>query len=107
MIGILGLIILVAVFLFYLLFFSSLIFDPKSRLSPYIITSDRSPINSFRRVPAVSVLVPARNEEQNIGNCLHALLEQDYSNLEIIVIDDQSTDKTAEIVKRFQKKMRL
>ncbi|RLA94172.1 MAG: hypothetical protein DRG25_03060 [Deltaproteobacteria bacterium] len=104
MLGIVGLIILVAVFLFYLLFFSSLIFDPKGSLSPYIITSDSPPINSFRRVPAVSVLVPARNEEQNIGNCLQALLEQDYSNLEIIVIDDQSTDKTAEIVKRFQKK---
>jgi chlorobactene glucosyltransferase len=46
----------------------------------------------------VSVLIPARNEEQNIGRCLDSLLNQSYLNYEIIVLDDRSTDRTWEIV---------
>ncbi|MCX7754158.1 MAG: glycosyltransferase family 2 protein [Anaerolineales bacterium] len=42
--------------------------------------------------PLVSVLVPARNEERNIRRCVEALLVQDYPHLEIIVLDDRSTD---------------
>jgi glycosyltransferase involved in cell wall biosynthesis len=49
--------------------------------------------------PKVSILVPARNEEQNIGNLLNQLSEFSYMNLEIIIYDDNSTDRTAEIVK--------
>ncbi|MDH7490097.1 MAG: glycosyltransferase family 2 protein, partial [Anaerolineae bacterium] len=40
------------------------------------------------RLPLVSVLVPARNEERNIGACLESLRAQDYPNLEILVLDD-------------------
>lgn len=50
--------------------------------------------------PMISVLVPARNEENNIGDCLASLLQQDYPNFEILVLDDNSEDNTAEIVKR-------
>lgn len=46
----------------------------------------------------VSVLIPARNEEQNISNLLVDLQHQTYKNIEILVFDDQSTDRTAEIV---------
>ena len=46
----------------------------------------------------VSVLIPARNEEKNIGNILQDLTGQEYSNIEIIVFDDQSEDKTRMIV---------
>lgn len=49
----------------------------------------------------VSVLIPARNEEKNIGNLLAGLQNQDYKNIEIIIFNDQSTDKTASIVKGF------
>jgi len=49
--------------------------------------------------PLVSVLVPARSEEENIGACLTSLLAQDYPNLEIIVLDDESDDSTASIVR--------
>jgi chlorobactene glucosyltransferase len=52
----------------------------------------------------VSVLVPARNEENNIGSCLNFILAQDYKNLEVLVLDDQSTDRTKEIVNSFSKK---
>jgi chlorobactene glucosyltransferase len=48
--------------------------------------------------PLVSVLVPARNEEDVIGTCLEHLVAQDYPNLEIVVLDDGSTDATSLIV---------
>ena len=48
----------------------------------------------------VSVIVPAKDEEANIGAALETLLAQDYPNLEIIVVDDRSTDGTAEVVRR-------
>jgi chlorobactene glucosyltransferase len=50
--------------------------------------------------PLISVLIPARNEETNIEACLDSLRGQDYPNLEILVLDDSSTDSTAEIVAR-------
>jgi len=50
--------------------------------------------------PLVSVLVPARNEEKNIENCISRLVKQDYQNYEILVIDDFSNDKTNEIIMR-------
>ena len=49
----------------------------------------------------VSVLIPARNEENNIGNILNDLINQEYQNIEIIVFDDQSDDKTREITEEF------
>lgn len=48
--------------------------------------------------PPVSVLIPARNEELNIGATLEAVLANRDLDLEVIVLDDHSTDRTAEIV---------
>jgi len=48
--------------------------------------------------PLISVLIPARNEEENIETCLKSLLKQDYPNFEIVVLDDNSKDRTAELV---------
>jgi chlorobactene glucosyltransferase len=50
----------------------------------------------------VSVLVPARNEERTIGACLDSLLDQTYLDYEIIVLDDQSTDRTWQIIRGYQ-----
>jgi chlorobactene glucosyltransferase len=50
--------------------------------------------------PLISILVPARNEEANICVCLESLRQQDYPNFEILVLDDSSTDGTADIVAR-------
>jgi chlorobactene glucosyltransferase len=54
--------------------------------------------------PLISVCIPARNEERNIRECVEALLGQDYPNLEVIVLDDRSSDSTplilAEIASR-------
>jgi glycosyltransferase involved in cell wall biosynthesis len=49
----------------------------------------------------VSVIIPAKNEEKNIGDCLEKLLAQDYPHLEIIVANDNSSDRTEEILKSF------
>jgi len=48
-----------------------------------------------------SVLIPARNEEDNIATALHSLLQSDGVDLEVIVLDDGSTDRTASIVLEF------
>ncbi|MBC7117160.1 MAG: glycosyltransferase family 2 protein [Pseudothermotoga sp.] len=54
------------------------------------------------RRPLVSMIVPARNEEMNIGKILNALKSQTYENLEIIVVNDNSTDQTKQIVQSFE-----
>ena len=45
--------------------------------------------------PKVSVILPARNEENFIKKCLNSLLNQDYNNFEIMAIDDSSEDSTS------------
>jgi len=48
--------------------------------------------------PSLIVIVPARNEAANIAATLQSLLNQDYSNLRIIAVDDRSTDRTGAIM---------
>jgi chlorobactene glucosyltransferase len=48
--------------------------------------------------PLVSILVPARNEAPRIAACLQSLLQQDYPNYELIVLDDHSEDETGRII---------
>ena len=54
--------------------------------------------------PLVSVLIPARNEGKNIRRILNSMVKQDYQNLEILVLDDNSIDETGHIVEEFVKK---
>jgi len=54
--------------------------------------------------PLVSVIVAARDEENTIGLLLDCLLKQAYTNLEIIIVNDRSTDRTADIIADFQSK---
>jgi len=54
--------------------------------------------------PMLSILIPARNEEKNIANILDDLHKQEYKNAEIIVLDDNSSDNTAGVVKEKMKK---
>ncbi len=49
----------------------------------------------------VSILIPARNEEKNILRLLQSIHEQDYQNYEVIILDDDSTDKTYQICAAF------
>ena len=48
--------------------------------------------------PGVSVVIPARNEERNIERALQTVLRLDYPDLEIVAVDDRSTDRTGEIL---------
>ncbi len=57
------------------------------------------PADAAPDAPLVSVIVPARNEGDNIGRCLEGLRASTYPRLEITVVDDESTDETAEVVR--------
>ncbi len=50
-------------------------------------------------LPFVTIIVPARNEEVNVGQCVSSLCASDYPAFEVLVVDDESRDRTAEIVK--------
>ena len=62
-----------------------------------------SVFTSYRNIifPKVSIILPARNEERYIEKCLSSLLKQDYSNYEIIAINDSSSDRTGEIIQKY------
>lgn len=51
--------------------------------------------------PSVSVCIPVRNEDHAIRDCLERVLASNYPKMEVIVLDDESVDKTPEIVKVF------
>ena len=70
------------------------------RLTPYLDKFE----NTSKSSPKVSIILPARNEEEFISKCLDSLIEQDYENYEIIVIDDSSDDATGEIISKYAKK---
>ena len=56
------------------------------------------PLPPVAEWPPVSILVPAYNEEVGIARTVESLLASDYPQLEVVVVDDGSTDRTAEIV---------
>ena len=64
------------------------------RLTPFLDKFE----NKSTKHPKVSIILPARNEEEFIGKCLDSLENQDYDNYEIVVIDDSSEDRTKEII---------
>ncbi len=70
------------------------------RLTPYLDKFE----NTFKSSPKVSIILPARNEEEFIGKCLDSLIKQDYENYEIVVIDDSSEDATGKIISEYAKK---
>jgi len=70
------------------------------RLTPYLDKFE----NTSKSFPKVSIILPARNEEEFIGKCLDSLIQQDYENYEIIVIDDSSKDTTGELISEYAKK---
>lgn len=70
------------------------------RDTPYLDKFD----SKDHSTPKVSVIVPARNEEKLISKCLDSLLNQDYQNYEIVVIDDSSEDATGQIIKNYAEK---
>lgn len=74
--------------------FSRLGDDPSHRTNPCI------------HLPSVAVVVPCFNAEQWIGRAIRSALGQNYSRIEVIAIDDGSTDDSLEVIKSFGNKIR-
>lgn len=55
-------------------------------------------------IPDISVIIPTFNVEAYIGQCIESLLNQTFTDFEIICVDDGSTDRTAEIIKEYAQK---
>ncbi len=69
-----------------------------------IIAHFRKKEKGAPHTPPISAIIPAYNEEKNIARCLRSLLNQKYPELEIIVVNDGSTDKTGQKIQAFRKK---
>jgi chlorobactene glucosyltransferase len=89
------------------------IFVTWSYLLVYMLKSFREspklqqPVDSLTRLyTKISVIVPARNEEKYIASCLDGLIKQNYSDFEIILIDDSSEDGTWRIMQQYAAKYR-
>ena len=57
--------------------------------------------------PLVSIIVRTKNESFWIGKCLHEITTQVYTNYEVIVVDNSSSDKTISIIKKNFKKIKI
>lgn len=68
------------------------------------IHRDQIPYKSVDHEPLISVVVPVRNEEDNIGLLLDDISRQCYSNFNVFILDDHSEDKTKAIVQRYVEK---
>ena len=51
--------------------------------------------------PLVTVVIPTRNSEKTLGDCLDSVSRQSYRNVEIMVVDNDSSDGTREVAKRY------
>lgn len=65
---------------------------------------NHQPIIESKAFPSVSIILSLLNEENNIESVITSLVNLNYPNLEIIAVNDRSTDKTPEILERLQKK---
>lgn len=63
--------------------------------------------NTADNQPLVSIIVPTYNVERYVEECIDSLLNQTYKNIEIIVLDDASTDATAYLLKQYKDKIQL
>lgn len=69
----------------------------------YFSFASASPVKMPAGQIAVSVIVCAKNEAENLKRFIPAILKQNYSHFEIIIINDASTDNTLEVIENFQK----
>ncbi|MBN8568012.1 MAG: glycosyltransferase [Ignavibacteria bacterium] len=70
----------------------------------FITRIKKIPAIDASKFPLVSILIPARNEEHNISQCVESLFKQDYPQYEVIVLNDHSTDRTGLILSELQNK---
>lgn len=65
------------------------------------VTLEGAPMNN---TPLISVIVPVFNAQRFLPKCIGSILNQSYKNLEVLLIDDGSTDKSLEICKKYEQK---
>jgi glycosyltransferase involved in cell wall biosynthesis len=65
------------------------------------LLTPRSPRYQGADPPAVTAVIPAKDEEASLAGCLASVCAQTYPNLEVLVVDDRSTDRTPEIARSF------
>ena len=63
-----------------------------------------SPQYNLADPPLVSAILPAKDEESNLRGCLNSVCRQTYPNLEVLVVDDRSTDRTNAIAWEFARR---
>jgi len=61
------------------------------------------PVEENQPLPSISIVIPARNEERNLEHALQSVLGLDYPGLEIMVVNDRSTDGTGDILEKLAK----
>lgn len=83
----------------FLFGFQTILFFPLSFI--FAIKKKKKPVYNN---PYISVIVPAYNEEKVIANCVDSILASDYSNFEIVLVDDGSIDNTLKIMKQYEKR---
>lgn len=71
---------------------------------PYISSQT---FNNPDKIPAISIIIPVRNEERNIINLLDTLKKQSLQPKQIIVVDDDSTDRTVEVVSKYDVEIKI
>jgi poly-beta-1,6 N-acetyl-D-glucosamine synthase len=86
-----------------LTFWSTLLFVPLSLYSKY----RESFLQDLNTYPRISVIVPSYNEEKVIERTIQGLIATNYPNKEIIVVNDGSNDKTAEIIDRYKRQVKI
>lgn len=73
----------------------------KGRSEPILDEAEPGPPDEA--LPALSMLIAAKDEESNVARCLRGLLRQEYPRLQVIVINDRSSDKTGAIIDEFSR----
>lgn len=58
----------------------------------------------MNKKPAISVVMPAYNAQEYIGEAIQSILNQTFTNFELLIIDDASTDRTLLLIRQYQKK---
>lgn len=72
---------------------------------PFLVEINHEPEEKEHVSPAVTVIIPARNEEHNLALLLHDLSRQSTKPAEIICVDDQSADRTADVARSFSARL--
>jgi cellulose synthase/poly-beta-1,6-N-acetylglucosamine synthase-like glycosyltransferase len=83
-------------------FITSGFYLPLSIYEKYFVTKEKNSSSFF--LPPVTIIVPAYNEERVLARALDAIVEVDYPNKEVIVVDDGSTDQTHIIALKYKDK---